>query len=87
MDIYKEPSIDLIEIDKEISINTLELMKVDYINESYIRDDETYNKIIKNTIINLEKEEIDLDINKIRNEIKIEKQLNIPLLLLLSSLI
>ena len=64
-------------------------MKVDYINESYIRDDETYNKIINNTIINLEKnkEELDLDINKIRNEIKIEKQLNIPLLLLLSSLI
>jgi hypothetical protein len=58
-------------------------MKVDYINESYIRDD----KIIKNTIINLEKEELDLDINKIRNEIKNEKQLNIPLLLLLSSLI
>ena len=64
-------------------------MKVDYINESYIRDDETYNKIIKNTIINLEKnkEEIKLDINQIRNEIKRETQPNIPFLLLLSSLI
>ena len=40
-------------------------------------------------MVNLEKnkEEINLDINQIRNEIKMEKQPNIPLLLLLSSLI
>jgi len=80
---------DLIEFNKEISFDTLELMKVDYINDSYIKNDEIYNKIIKNTIINLEKnkEDINLDINQIRNEIKMEKQPNIPLLLLLSSLI
>ena len=55
-------------------------MKIDYINEK---------DVIKNTIINLEKnkEEIKLDINQIRNEIKRETQPNIPFLLVLSSLI
>jgi FAD synthase len=72
---------DLIEFNKEIYNDTLEMMKVDY-----IRDDETYNKIIKNTI-EKNKEEIYLDINQIRNEIKRDTEPNIPFLLLLSSLI
>jgi hypothetical protein len=77
----KEPSMDLIEFNKEIYNDTLEMMNVDY-----IRDDETYNKIIKNTI-EKNKEEIYLDINQIRNEINRETEPNIPFLLLLSSLI
>ncbi len=90
--IFEEPSMDLIEIDKEPSMdlieididNSLDLIKFDKDRLDLMKVDDN---IIKNTIINLEKEEIELDIDKIRNEIKMEKQLNIPLLLLLSSLI
>ena len=60
-------------------------MKEDYINEIYLANDETHKKIIKDTMKNLE--EIKLDINEIRNEIKNEKQPNISHLLILSSLI
>jgi hypothetical protein len=90
--IFEEPLIDLIKFDIEPSIdfieididNSLDLIKFDKDRLDLMKVD---NKIIKNTIINLENEELDLDINKIRNEIKMEKQQDISLLLLLSSLI
>ena len=60
----------------------------DYINEDFIKNDETYHKIINDTIKNLNKtDEIELDINEIRKEIKKENQLNTSLFLILSSLI